>query len=84
MESFACEGARNCAIGAHEPKIKTKLFGDRQSESMTASGAQDNFNTLIVGAADCSQIGFGNDKFRIQDGAVDIDGQKPDGRGHHM
>jgi hypothetical protein len=83
MESLAGERACDGAIGTQYPKIETKLFGDRQSESMTASCAQNDFDTFLVSASNGSQISFGNNEFRIQDGAVDIDGQKPDRRGRH-
>jgi hypothetical protein len=50
---------------------------------MAAAGTQNDLDTLIMSAVNRRHISMRNDKFGIQDGAVDIDGQEPDRRGRH-
>ena len=79
MESFAGERAGDGAVGADEPEIEAELLGDGESESVAASSDEDDFDAGGVGAAQRGEIVRGNLELRIEEGAVDIGGDKADG-----
>lgn len=79
MKSFAGERASDRAVGADEPEIEAELLGDGKSEGVAASGDEDDFDAGGVGAAQRGEIVRGNLELRIEEGAVDIGGEKADG-----
>lgn len=81
VESFAGERARDGAVGADEPEIEAELLGDGESESVAASGDEDDFDAGGVGAAQSGEIVWGNLELRVEECAVDIGGEKADGAG---
>ena len=65
VESFAGERASDGAVGADKPEIEAELLGDRQGESVAASGDQDYFNAGGVGAAQRDEIVWGDLESRV-------------------
>jgi hypothetical protein len=79
VESLAGERASDGAVGADEPEIEAELLSDGESEGMAASGDEDDFNAGGVSAAEGSEIVWRNLELRVEEGAVDIGGDKADG-----
>ena len=72
VKSFAGERASDGAVGADEPEIEAELLGDGKSESVAASGDEDDFDAGGVGAAQRGEIVRRNLELRVEEGAVDI------------
>jgi hypothetical protein len=51
MKSVARKRSRNSSIRTDQPKVKTKLLGDRQSKHVPPTGHQDDFDSLGMGTA---------------------------------
>jgi len=49
---------------------------------MASAGDQNDFNPLVVGPAQGLQVFLGYAELRVQQGAVNIDGNQADGRSH--
>ncbi len=83
VEGFSGQRPRDGAIGTDQPEIESQLLRDGQGESVAASRDQDDLDALGVDAAKGCEIGLGNLKFRIEQGAVNIDGDEAEGIGGH-
>ena len=83
VESFSGKGAGDGAVGADQPEIKSQLLSDGQGKGVAASGDQDDLDALGMRAPEGREIGFGNLKFRVEQGAVDVDGNEAEGIGGH-
>jgi hypothetical protein len=59
------------------------LLRDGQGESVPASGDQNDLDAFGVHAPEGGEIGPGNLKFRVEQGAVNIDGDEAEGIGGH-
>ena len=58
-------------------------MSDWQGKGMATPGDQDDFDALGVRASEGCEIGFGNLKFRVEQGAVNINGDEAEGIGGH-
>ncbi len=81
MKSFPGEGAGDGAVGADEPEIEAELPGDGQGKGMASTGDEDDFDAGGVSAAEGFEVIRGDLKLGIEEGAVDIGGEKADGAG---
>jgi hypothetical protein len=80
MKRLSGKRARYCAIGTDQPQIEAELPGDWQGESMPSSSHQHDFDTRGMRSPQGLQIAIRNLKLRIEQRAVDIGRQQPDGR----
>src|SRR5450759_1553992 len=83
VESFSGEGAGDGAVRTDQPEIESQLLGDGQGKGVAAPRDQDDLDALGVRASEGCEIGFGNLKFRVEQGAVNINGDQAEGSGGH-
>ena len=83
MKGLAGQRARNGAIGTDQPQIEPKLLCDGERECVTSARHENDFDPLRVSRAQRRQVSVGNLKFRIQQSAIDINGNQADGIGGH-
>ena len=82
MESLPGQRARDRAVRTDDPQVESKLLHDGQGKGVAPPGHHNDFDPCRMGPAQCGHIGRGDLKFGVQQGAVDIDTQKTDGRFH--
>ena len=82
MKGLARQGARDRPVRADDPQIESQLLHNGQGKSVAASRDHDDFDPFRMGPAQGRHIGGRDLKFRVQQSAVDIDGQQTDGRLH--
>jgi len=80
VKGFSGQRSGDRAIRTDEPEIESKLLGDGQGKLMTPPGDQHNFNARGVRPAQGSKIAVRDMKLGVEQGAVDIGRQQPDGR----
>ena len=83
VESFSGERAGDGAVGTDQPKIEPQLLSDGQGKGVAASGDQDDLDALGVCVPEGCEIGRGNLEFRVEQGAVNIDGNEAERIGGH-
>ena len=83
MKTLARKRTSDRAIGADQPNRESKLLGNWQREGMSAPGDQQDLYTAFVGLAQSLKIRLGDVELRIQEGAINVNGEKTDyGKGH--
>ena len=82
MKSLPGQRARDRAVRTDDPQVESQLLHDGQGKGVASSGDHNHFDSCRMGAAQRCHIGRGDLKFGVQQGAVDIDTQKADGRFH--
>ena len=82
MKRFALGGARDGAIRTHHPQVEAERPGDWQREVVPPPGAQHDLDAGLVSAAQRVTIGLRKLDLGVQQGAIDIDGDEPDGTLH--
>src|SRR5271170_608114 len=83
MKGFTRERAGNGSVRTDQPEIEAELLGDGQSKFVPPPGYQDDFDALLMGAAQRCKVYFRDLKLWIEQGAVDIGSQQTDRRSHH-
>jgi hypothetical protein len=83
MEGGAVHVAGDGAVRADDPEIESQLLNDGQSELVAASSDDDDFDTKVVGTTQGEEVGFRDLKLGIEKSAVNINGEKTDGRRDH-
>jgi hypothetical protein len=83
VKGFASQRSGDGAIRADQPEIKSQLLSDGQGKGVAASGDQDDLDALAMRAPERCKIGLGNLEFRIEQGAVYVDGDEAEASGGH-
>src|SRR5208282_4469531 len=83
VKCYSSERSGDGAVGADQPEIESQLLRDGQGEGVAASSDQDDLNALRVHSPESREIGFGNLKFRVEQGPVNINRDEAEGIGGH-
>ena len=83
VKRFSAEGTGDCAIRTDQPEIKSQLLRDGQGKHVAASSDQDDLDALAMNLPQGGEIGLGNMKFRIEQGAVNVNSDEAKGIGGH-
>jgi hypothetical protein len=82
MEVVAIEGTRNRAVGADKRHIEAQHFCDWKRKRVATTRDECYLDSQFVRTAQGGDIGCRNLELRVEQGAIDIDGDKTDGRSH--
>ena len=82
MKAVSCQRPRDSAIRTDDPKIKPKLLCNGSSKSVAAARDQHDLNPLLMDAAQRSQVSLGNLELRVEQSAVNINGEEANGKRH--
>ncbi len=83
VKSLSGQRPGDRAVRGDEPEVESKLLRDRQGKRVAAAGDEDDLDTLGVSPPQRGKVGVGDLKLGIQQGAVNIDGNKAEGIGGH-
>ncbi len=82
VKKLALQRTCNRAVRADERYIEAQHFRDRQRERVATASDKRDFNSQFVCTAQGGGIGRRYLELRVEQGAIDIDGDKTDGRSH--
>jgi hypothetical protein len=82
MKRLPGQGARDRAIRTDDPQVESQLLHDWQGKGVTPSRDYDDLDSFRIGPAYRCHIRGRDLKFGVQEGAIDVDTQKADGRLH--
>ena len=82
VKKLAFQRTRNCAVRADQRYIDAQHFRNGQSERVTASSDECDFDSQFVRTSQGEDISRRNLELRVEQSAIDIDGDEANGRSH--
>jgi len=82
MERLIVKRASDGSIRTDQPQIEAELLCHWQGECVPAAGDENHFDSALLCPPKRIDVGFRDMELRVEQGAVDIDGEKANGKGH--